>query len=155
MIFSHFELLKKKRIFHVSIFVYLAKLIMFGTDLELYLIKFLKSRGRTKRNKHLRLIDIIKRVMIGCLLSFKSDYEFHDSVDYFYDEKNRKYAKIKRKNMEKFIDGYYFIAFNNYSIDAFRLMIKFYKLNRGFLRNKICLLRHLALRAQFERVTMK
>jgi len=95
IIFSHFELFKKKRLINVIIFVYLGKLIMFGTDLQLFFLRSIKSicRRRIRRNNYFNGSAMLNRLFVGFFLYFRTDYRFYRSTRRFYN-------RLKKKNIQ-------------------------------------------------------
>jgi len=79
MIFSHFELLKKKRIIQVIIFVYIAKIILVGTNLQLYFYEFFKRalKNPRGRNSFYKLGSKYQRIFVGFFLGYKEPFRFY------------------------------------------------------------------------------
>lgn len=158
VIFSHFELFKKKRVINLFIYVYLGKLIMFGADLQKFFSNFVKSavRRRRRRFRHFRSGSMIKRFLIQFFYFFKEDYEYERCFTIVKDKRlNRSYKKLKKKDFYEFMQEADFAYTRAYNFDIFRFFIKFYRPRRGILRNKVSLLRGLALRAHLERALIK
>lgn len=131
---------------------------MFGADLQKFFSNFVKSavRRRRRRFRHFRSGSMIKRFLIQFFYFFKEDYEYERCFTIVKDKRlNRSYKKLKKKDFYEFMQEADFAYTRAYNFDIFRFFIKFYRPRRGILRNKVSLLRGLALRAHLERALIK
>lgn len=131
---------------------------MFGVDLQQFFLRSLKSafKRRIRRNKYFRGGSMLRRLFVGFFLYFREDYKLHRSTRLHYNKyTKKKYKKLRNTKFREYCKENDFAYKRGYSIDAFRLISRFYRTNRGVLRNKIPVFRGLALRAHLERAATK
>lgn len=160
IIFSHFELFKKKRIINVIIYVYLGKLILFSVNLKKFfsLVTKKAAKKRLRKNKHFRSSAMIKRLCVNYFTYFKETKRiFHKNIRYIIDKKVKRgyYRKKKDKHFKEYIGEGDFVKDKIYSADGLNMMSRFYRTGRGVFNNRLSYFRAFAFRIHFERAATK